>query len=307
MRIVPVVLALLWGLNWPAVRIALSALPPWTLRGAGLACGAILLLAIAKALGRSLRAAPGMAPRIAIAGVLNIAVFNVATAFAQLNTSTSRAAVLTFTMPIWTALFAWLLLGERIDRRKAIALACGSAGIALLAWPVFAAGGSPRGLVYPLVAALGWAAGTVYLKLRPIAGDRIVATGWQLAVGAACAGIGLLASGETPRLARFDAQVAGALAFHVLLATALAYLLWFRMLERTSASTSALTTLMIPVVGVLGAMMLVGDRPGALDLAGFAAVLAAAALILLPARAPAKLAAATDGATAQAHTKGATR
>ena len=109
MRIVPIVLALLWGLNWPAVRIALTALPPWTLRGAGLACGALLLLAIAKALGRSLALAPGMAPRVAIAGVLNIAVFNVATAFAQLNTSTSRAAVLTFTMPVFTALFAWLL------------------------------------------------------------------------------------------------------------------------------------------------------------------------------------------------------
>jgi len=211
-------------------------------------------------------------------------VFNVATAFAQLNTSTSRAAVLTFTMPVWTALFAWLLLGERIDRRKAVALAAGALGIALLAWPVLAAGGSKKGLVFPLVAALGWAAGTVYLKWRPIAGDRIVATGWQLAVGAACAGLGLLASGETPRLARFDAQVAAALAFHVLLATALAYLVWFRMLERTSASTSALTTLMIPVVGVLGAMMLVGDRPGPLDLAGFAAVLGAAALILLPGR-----------------------
>src|SRR5690606_7253712 len=144
MRIVPIVLALLWGLNWPAVRIALTALPPWTLRGAGLACGALLLLAIAKALGRSLSLAPGMAPRVAIAGVLNIAVFNVATAFAQLNTSTSRAAVLTFTMPVFTALFAWLLLGERLDRRRALALAAGALGIALLAWPVFAAGASKK-------------------------------------------------------------------------------------------------------------------------------------------------------------------
>lgn len=287
MRIVPVVLALIWGLNWPAVRIALTALPPWTLRSAGLACGALLLFVIAKALGRRLAPAPGMVPRIAIAGVLNIAVFNLATAFAQLNTSTSRAAVITFTMPVWTALFAWLLLGERPDRRKALALAAGAIGIGLLAWPVLAGGESKKGLIFPLVAALGWASGTVYLKWRPIAGDRVVGTAWQLAVGAVCAGLGLVASGEIPHFMHFDSQVAAALAFHVLLATALAYLLWFRMLERTSASTSALTTLMIPVVGVLGAMMLVGERPGPLDLAGFAAVLGAAALVLLPQPAPA--------------------
>lgn len=283
MRTIPIVLALLWGLNWPAVRIGLDALPPWTLRATGLGFGALVLLAIACARGANLRVAPAMRSRILIAGVLNIAVFNVATAFAQLNTSTSRAAVLTFTMPVWTALFAWLLLGERIDRRKAIALAAGVAGIALLAWPVFAAGGSTWGLIFPLIAALGWAAGTVYLKWRPIDGDRIVATGWQLAVGAGCAALGIVVTGETPRLIRFDALIAGALLFHVLLAIALAYLLWFWMLERTSAATSALTTLMIPVVGVLGAMMLVGDRPGPLDLAGFTAILSSAALILLPA------------------------
>jgi drug/metabolite transporter (DMT)-like permease len=284
MRIIPFVLALVWGLNWPAVRIALSAIPPFTLRAVGLACGALLLLVIARSLGRSLRIAPGMASRILVAGILNIAVFNLATAFAQLNTSTSRAAVLTFTMPVWTAVFAWLLLNERLDRRKATALAVGLAGIGLLAWPVLSGGSAGLGLLFPLIAAAGWAAGTVFLKWRPIAGDRIVATAWQLAVGAGCAALGLLLTGETPALTRFDATVASALGFHIVLSTALAYLLWFRMLESTSASTSALTTLMIPVVGVLGAMALIGERPGALDLAGFGAVLGAAALILLPAR-----------------------
>jgi drug/metabolite transporter (DMT)-like permease len=284
MRAIPFVLALLWGLNWPAVRIGLDAIPPFTLRAGGLACGALILLFIAVLRGASLRVPTGMAFRVLVAGVLNIAVFNVATAFAQLNTSTSRAAVLTFTMPLWTALFARLLLGERIDRRKALALATGAVGLALLAWPALASGGRLAGLAWPLAAALGWAAGTVYLKWRPISGDRLVATGWQLLVGAACAAIGLIISGETPAIAYFDARLAAALGFHVLLAMALAYVLWFRLLDRSSASSTALTTLMIPLVGVLGAMMLVGERPGALDLAGFAAILVSAALILLPGR-----------------------
>ncbi|MFA7665450.1 MAG: DMT family transporter [Burkholderiaceae bacterium] len=284
MRIIPFALALIWGLNWPAVRVALDALPPFTLRAAGLACGTVLLLALAAALGRPLRLMPGMTARVVVAGVLNIAIFNIATAFAQLTTSTSRAAVLTFTMPAWTALLAWLLLAEKLDRRKAAALIAGLAGVALLAWPVVTSGQASLGLIYPLIAALSWAAGTVFLKWRPIHGDRIVATGWQLAVGAGCATLGMLATGEQPTLLRFDATIAGALVYHVVLSNALAYVLWFHMLEHTSAATSALTTLMIPIVGVLGAMALIGEQPGLLDLVGFAAVLGAAALILLPTR-----------------------
>jgi drug/metabolite transporter (DMT)-like permease len=283
MRSIPIALALIWGLNWVAVRVALDAIPPWTLRSAGLACGAALLLAIAAARGSRLTVAPAMRWRIAVAGFLNIAVFNVATAFAQLNTTTSRAAVLTFSMPLWTALLAWLLLGERLDRRKLAALAIGSAGLALLASPLLSGGVAPAGLIFPIIAALGWAAGTVFLKWRPIEGDRLVATGWQLAVGAACAAIGLWASGEAPGIRRTDPAVITALVFHVVLATALAYLLWFRLLETMGAAASALTTLMIPVVGVAGAMMLVGERPDTLDMTGFVAVLGSAALILLPA------------------------
>src|SRR3546814_8916603 len=70
------------------------------------------------ALGRRLGVARAMWGRLAVAGVLNIAAFNLATSFAQLATSTSRAAILTFTMPLWSALFARLLLDERLDAAK---------------------------------------------------------------------------------------------------------------------------------------------------------------------------------------------
>jgi drug/metabolite transporter (DMT)-like permease len=67
----------------------------------------------------------------------------------------------------------------------------------------------------------------------------------------------------------------------VVVATALAYVLWYRLLASASATVSSLTTLAVPVVGVLGAMALVGDRPSALDWAGFALVLAGAAVVVL--------------------------
>ncbi|MNT27341.1 putative inner membrane transporter yiJE [compost metagenome] len=138
-----------------------------------------------------------------------------------------------------------------------------------------------KGLVFPLVAAFGWAAGTVYLKRWPVAGNRIVVTAWQLVVGASCALAGALIAGESFPMRGWTASVAGALSFHIILGTAVAYWLWFVLSERVSATVAALTTLMVPVVGVLGAMALVGDRPGAADWWGFAFVLAGAGLIVL--------------------------
>lgn len=287
MRLIPVALALFWGLNWPAVKIILAIFPPFTLRVLGLGSGAILLLLLARAKRLALLPPRDAWPGIVVGGVLAVAVFNLAVAWAQLSTSTSRAAVLTFTMPMMSAVLAWLVLGERLDRRRGLALMLGAIGVAVLAWPVLHAVfaehdlAATKGLIFPLVAAFGWAAGTVYLKRKPVNGHRIVITAWQLAVGAACALTGVLIAGESFPTQGWNVRIVAALSFHIILGTAVAYWLWFVLSERVSATVAALTTLMVPVVGVLGAMALVGDRPGTADWWGFAFVLAGAALIVL--------------------------
>ena len=152
--------ALFWGLNWPAVKIILTAASPWTLRTAGLICGAAVLAAFTVASRQSFAIPRAAWRHIIIAGLLNVAGFNIFAVFAQLSMPTSRAAILTFTMPLWTTLFAWWFLGEAIDRRRVAALGVGALGLAVLAapfWPVIEAGGVPFGLVYVLGAAVSWA------------------------------------------------------------------------------------------------------------------------------------------------------
>ena len=288
LTLIPPLLALTWGLNWPAVKIMLSVMPPFWLRGVGLGGGAVLLLIAAILAGR--RAIPLRRdwPGIALGGVLNVAIFNLCTAVAQLNTSTSRAAVLTFTMPMMSAVLAWQLLGERLDRRGALALLLGTVGIALLAWPALQAVRQGQahagfGLAMPLIAALAWALGSIAIKRRPLAGDAMVTTAWQLLIGAAL-GLGLaVATGEVWPTA-WTTRALWALAFHICFATAIAYVLWFMLLAQASVTVSSLTTLAVPVVGVLGAMALVGDRPGVADWIGFALVLGGAGAVLLPLR-----------------------
>ena len=286
-RVIPFVLALAWGLNWPAVKISLSAFPPFSLRMIGLGSGGVLLLLFALARGKRLMPERGAWHGVIAGGLLTVAVFNLSTAIAQLNTTTSRAAVLTFTMPMMSAVLSWLVVGERLDRRKIAALLSGLAGIAVLALPVLESAlaahdaSAYKGLAFPLVAAFGWSAGTVYLKRWPVAGDRIAMTAWQLLIGAGCGAIGAFLAGESLPSWPLPGRVVAALTMHIVLGTAIAYWLWFVLVERVSATVASLTTLMVPVVGVLSAMLLVGDRPSMTDWIGFALVLGGAGLIVV--------------------------
>lgn len=284
--LIPPLLALAWGLNWPAFKIMLSVLAPFSARALGLGLGVFLLIGLAMLRRTPLLPQRAAWPAVLIGGVLTVAVFNICTAFAQLTTSTSRAAVLTFTMPLMSAALAWAVLGERPDRKSALALTLGGAGVVVLAVPVLRGlaapvqVGSAWGLLFPLGAALAWALGTVATKRWPPPGDRIVITAWQLGTGAACALVLAIATGE--RLpAVWPPRVLVALAWHVMVATAVAYVLWYRLLASASATVASLTTLAVPVVGVLGAMALVGDRPSGADWLGFALVLGSAALVVL--------------------------
>ena len=276
--------ALLWGLNWPAVKIMLTAIPPWTLRAAGLSAGAVLLIAFARLTGRRLAIPIAQWRHVAIAGLLNVAGFNIFAVFAQLSMPTSRAAILTFTMPLWAALFSWLALGEKIDNRRGVALGVGAIGLVALSLPfldVMRAGNVPVGLAYVLGAAISWAAGTVYLKAHPIATEPLVLTAWQVVVAAVVCTAGMLAF-EPPipvwQSRTLAPAVAMAFVYHAIFPQAVAYVLWFSFIRSVSAGSATLGTLLVPVFGVVGAVVLLDDWPAATDIAGLALLLAAVVL-----------------------------
>lgn len=280
-RLGVVALGLCWGLNWVAVRIALHEVRPWTLRCIGMGLGTLVLLAWARSRGLPLGVPGGAArARLAIAGLLNVAAFGVFTAFAQLAGATSRVTMVTYTMPIWSVLFARVVLGERLDATRLASLALAVAGLAVLVAPSAAAGGT-AGMGWALLAALCWAAGTVWLKAAPVDADPVAVAAWQLAAGFCAVAIGAALVEGAPRGWPADAATWAAIAYHVLLGMALPYLLWFGIVRRLPASSAALGTLLVPVIAVLGAVVVLGERPGPVDAAGFALIFAAAAAVLL--------------------------
>ena len=128
-----VAVSLAWGLSWPAMKIALGEIPPFSMRmgTSGLATAALLTLALVQR--RSIRMRGAMAwAHLVVAGCLNIAGFTLFTAFAQVATATSRVAILAYTMPIWAALLAYPVLGERLSVARGVSLLLGTVGLAVL-------------------------------------------------------------------------------------------------------------------------------------------------------------------------------
>jgi drug/metabolite transporter (DMT)-like permease len=279
-RLLLVALCLGWGTAWVTMRIALSEIPPFTMRACGHLLGATVLVALAKLQGRSFRVADRRTwAHTAMAAMFNVVAFSIFTAFAQLNTETSRVAILVYTMPVWATLLAMTVLGERLTATRTVALLLCASGMTILIAPL-AAAGFPAGTLLAGGAAMSWAAGTVYLKWARPEGDLMALTTWQLVIGfGVMLGCIPLFDG-TPDL-NVSTVALLSLLFSGVVGSGLGMFLWFDIVRRVPATTASLGVLSTPVIGVVTAMVVLGERPTLADAAGFALMLSASAVVLL--------------------------
>jgi drug/metabolite transporter (DMT)-like permease len=215
-----------------------------------------------------------------IAGFFNVAVFGAGSAYAQVYGTTSRAIVIAYSMPIWAALLARLVLKERLNAIKLAALGLCATGLTILIWPL-ARTGFPFGALFALGCAWSWACGTIFLKWVRIAAPTLAAAAWQLLFGWLMLAAGMLAFDGLPQLWPLPGHIVAWLGYNGFVGMGLTYFLWFVVVERLPTTTASLGSLLVPVVGVIGSAWLVGERPSLSDAIGFACIFAAAASVLL--------------------------
>ena len=288
-KLLLVLLAFCWGLSWPALRIALDELTPWATRFLGYCIGAATLIVLLKLQGRSFHIPFGRNwIHVFNAGMLNVVAFGLFGTFAQLSTATTRVIIINYSMPIWSSILAWLILRERPNAWVGVGLVLCIAGLSVLVYPVAAASlQEPTGLVLAFLCALSWAAGTIYMKAIRIEGDLLAVTMWQIAVGAVVFGIGYLAVVGPPAVEPLQLRTWLGVCYSGLFGTALAYFIWYNIIGKVSTATASLGTLANPVIGVIGSVILLGERLTVADTIGFALIFAAAACVLLQPRPPA--------------------
>src|SRR6266849_452906 len=280
-RLMLVALSLAWGLTWPAMKIALSEIPPFSMRvgTSGLATLTLFTIALLKGREVTIRSA-ATGRHLVVAGSLNVACFTLLSAFAQLATTTSRVTVLSYSMPIWAALLARPVLGERLDTTRGISLLLCAVGLTVLIYPLI--GSSDLiGLALALATAVSWAAGTVYLKWARIDADPLAISAWQLVVALVVTFTGALTFEGSLHLWPVPARALWALAFSGLVGSAFAYVLWFEVVRRLPATTAALGLLSVPVIGIVASVLILGERLTVADIVGSALILTAAASVLL--------------------------
>src|SRR5262245_39352553 len=283
-KLMLVALSFCWGLTWPAMRLALDEIPPFSLRVVTLGLGGGALMIYAKLQGRALATGSWKnRGHLVVSGILNVLSFSLLSVIAMMFAATGRVAMIAYTMPIWAALFAWAVLGERLTRVHFIALALCLAGMTILIWPL-AQTTSLIGLMIALTIAVSWAAGTVYVKYVRMTGDPVANAAWQVVISFFIV-VTLLPffEGEL-HLAQADAKGLGAAIFAGLMGSGLAYFLWFGIIGRIPAMTASLGVLSAPVIGVVSTALLLGEIPTLSDVIGYVLIFAASVCVLLPAR-----------------------
>jgi drug/metabolite transporter (DMT)-like permease len=269
------VLSLLWGYNWVAIKVAMVDSGPIRFAALRTTIAVAALFLAMLALRRSLKPTP-FVPTL-ILGLLQTTLFMLMQVSAVAMGGAGKTAVLTYTMPFWTILLAWPLLGERVRGLQWLAVALSALGLGFVLVPIDV----QAGLLPKLLATTGaifWALGAIWMK-RVRARydvDLISLTTWQMFWGVLpMIALALLVS-ERP--IDFTPTFLAALGFVALPGTAFAWLLWMFALSRLQAGTAGLASLATPVVGVLGAWLQLGERPSGTEWTGIALILAALAL-----------------------------
>jgi len=268
-----------WGLNWPATKFLLAECPPLTARGISGIVASVALASLAASRGETLTVPSQLRWRLMWAAVLNVSAWMGLTTLSLLWLNAGEAATLAYTMPVWTALLAWPVLGERLVARRVAALVLGICGIVVL---VGANGfnidvAKLPGVAIVLSAALLFALGTVLSKRWRIEMSPVALTAWQVGIGA----IPLLAAStllERPHLLQMRWFGWAALAYTAVASLGICYLTWFAALRRIEAGTAAIGILLTPIVGVVASAITLGEPLQLPQVASLALVIAGVVL-----------------------------
>jgi drug/metabolite transporter (DMT)-like permease len=276
-----VVVYLIWGSTYAAIRVGVMSLPPAALSGARFTIAGIGMTLYAIVRGHRLPATRGEWGMLVSLGLTMVVFSNGLVTWAEQYVPSNQSALLVASSALW---MAWLgTFGARahpLSLRSKIGLGVGFAGVALLFWPKGGVHGqSLFAQLVLLVSALSWSAGGIHARNHPLALSTVMLAGLQMTIGGAIVLAVAVASGEMTRLS-WTPEGLTAFAYLTVFGSCVAYATYFWLIQHTTPDKLSTIAYVNPAIATLLGWALLDEALSGLQLAGMAIILTGVVLVV---------------------------
>jgi drug/metabolite transporter (DMT)-like permease len=267
--------SIVWGSTYLGIRFALESFPPFALGAARFVSAGAVLYAIARWRGEAPPRAVQWGSAL-VTGALLFVVGNGLVNVAEESVSSGLASILVATMPLWATLIS-RFFGAPSSARELGGIALGLVGVAILN-----VGGelraSPTGAICGLLAALGWAVGSMAGRRLPLPPGTMMRTASQMLAGG-LANVVVSAAAHEQFAGAPSARAVAAAAYLWIFGSLVGFTAYSYLLAHTRPAVATSYAYVNPVIAVILGVALAGERPTIASVVGAALVLAAVAVV----------------------------
>jgi len=268
------------------MKLAIAGMAPMHFRTLCLLAGAAGLFAMGAAARVEWRVPRAEWGRLVVISLFNLSGWNILAIYGISMMASGRASILGYTMPMWSVLLSTWILGERFTRRRALGVALGMGGMALLIGSEFQTmQRAPLGALCMVGAAISWAIALVLIRKWAAHRPATTYSAWQMAIGVIpILAIALfLEDGTFNPFGLAPGPTIGVF-YNMFVAFIFCYWAWMKIAQSAPAGVSSLASLMVPVVGVFSGVLVLGETPRWTDYAALVLVVGSLATVLIPSR-----------------------
>ena len=281
-----VTLTLVWGFNWPMLKMGVSYFPPLSFRSLSMWMGLPFLALVLYVKKISFKVPQSDWKELFILAATNMLIWHVLIILAVQNLSSGRAAILGYTMPIFSALIGVVAYGAVLQWRGWLGLAAALLGVMLLMWHELSTiAGKPLGVALGLVAAAFWGLGTQQIRHTRIQVPTLTIVFWMTCMST------LLMSFLAFVFERDDwgpppAVTWASVVYNAFGVFVFAQAAWLSLARNLPPLASTLSVMFIPVLGVFSGAYFLNEVLHWQDWAAIVLIVVAIASVLWPSRTP---------------------